>query len=595
MQSNAHIPCRQATCWSSSYRGGHEAPLQGRLWASTIIRAVTRIEIRDPSLPRWAPTERRGTKRRKARALTLAAGLTAFLVLVMLLYTLSLHNVVGDSDSATVVLEGQSMAGGDVMLHGWALSLDSFWTIDALFYMLVELVTGMRDFLLYFVPALMAALGIVVGAWMARDGRRGMPGVVAAATVVAVLGCPSHVLSVWFLQGPLHVGTALWCLIAFAGLRSGRLGWGWVVAVGFFAAGALGDLQMIALGIVPACAAGVVAMLRTRSWRSGLPTVSAAVVGLIVAWVVRELATAVGTFTVATSHPTASPSEMLTNVGRVATWGANLLGVGRGGFTSGGVPGALQGVHVLGLLAVMAGVVTAILSLVRGAISGRPLSETSSSAWRLDDLLVIAFIADLVVFIVLTSSNDPHFMRYLTAAVIFGAILAGRWIGRLAGGVESARHLRVGKAVFLAITAAFAAMLVLNVTAPSPSRTYTQLGRFLEAHHLHLGVGDYWSASITTVVSQGSVMVRPVVTTPKGKVVRYDRQSTSSWYVNQPFAFLVFNTARPWGGVDAATSAATFGPVARTYIVGTYRVLVWSHRITVSSFGFSPVPTAPSG
>ena len=299
---------------------------------------MTRIEIRDPSLTRWAPTESRGTKRRVARALTLAASLSAFLALVALLYTVSLHNVVGDSDSATVVLEGQSMAGGNVMLHGWALSLDSFWTIDALFYMLVELVTGMRDLLLYFVPALIAALVIVVGAWLARDGRRGMAGFAAAATVVALLGCPSHVLSVWFLQGPLHVGTALWCLIAFAGLRSGRWGWGWIVAVAFFAAGTLGDFQMIALGIVPACAAGLVAMLRTRTWRSGLPTVSAAVVSLMVAWVIRELATLVGTFAVATSHPTASPSEMLTNVGRVATWGANMLGVGRGGFTRGGVP-----------------------------------------------------------------------------------------------------------------------------------------------------------------------------------------------------------------------------------------------------------------
>ena len=205
---------------------------------------------------------------------------------------------------------------------------------------------------------------------------------------------------------------------------------------------------------------------------------------------------------------------------------------------------------------------------MRGAISGRPLSETSSRAWRLDDLLVVALIADLVVFIVLTSSNDPDFMRYLTAAVIFGAILAGRLIGRLVASVESAHHLRAAKAVFLAITAAFAAILVLNVTARSPSRTYAQLGQFLEAHHLHHGVGDYWSASITTVASQGSVMVRPVITTPKGKVVRYERQSTSNWYVDQPFAFLVFNTARPWGGIDEVTAAATFGPVARTYVVG---------------------------
>ncbi len=81
-----------------------------------------------------------------------------------------------------------------------------------------------------------------------------------------------------------------------------------------------------------------------------------------------------------------------------------------------------------------------------------------------------------------------------------------------------------------------------------------------------------------------------MITTPQGRVVRYGRQSTSSWYTNQSFQFLVFDSGRPWGGVDAATAAATFGPVTRTYVVGTYRVLVWSHPVRVSSIGFSPIP-----
>jgi len=231
----------------------------------------------------------------------------------------------------------------------------------------------------------------------------------------------------------------------------------------------------------------------------------------------------------------------------------------------------------------------AAVGLMSGAVRGSQSSDTSSGAWRLDDLLVTAFIADLVVFVVLTSSDDPDFRRYLTAAVIFGAILAGRLLGRLATAVKSPRPLRVGAVVGVLATAAFASGVGLNVAALAPSRTFTQLGQFLAAHHLHHGIGDYWSASITTVATQGSVTVRPVITTPQGKVVRYQRQSTSSWYVDHPFAFLVFDTARPWGGVESATASATFGPIARTYIVGTYRVLVWNHPITVSSVGFSPI------
>jgi hypothetical protein len=556
---------------------------------------VTSIAVRDVPLHRRSPLEGRRPKRRVARLLIWVGGLSGFVGLVALLYTVSLHNVVGNSDGATVILEGQSMTGGNVMLHGWALSLDSFWTIDALFYMVVEFVTGMREILINLVPAVIAAVTIVVGAWLARDGRRGAPGLVAGLVVVALLGFPSHVLSMFLLQGPLHVGTTLWCLIAFAGLRSGRFGWGWVVAVGMLAAGTLGDFQTVALGIVPVCVAGIVATLRTRSWRTGIPIVSAGLVSLVAAGILRLLASAIGTFTVATSHPTASLPGMVTNVGRVATWGAAMLGVGNGGFANGGVPAPLQAVHVLGLAAVVAGVGAAAISLVRGTITGSSRAEPSATGWRIDDLLIGAFVADLVVIVVLTSGNDLQFMHYLTAATVFGAILAGRLSGRLVAVTRSAPHRRVAGVAGVAVIAALAVGLGFNVTAPAPSRSFTQLGQFLEAHHLHHGIGDYWTASITTVATRGSVTIRPVITTPQGKIVRYGRQSTASWYEHQPFAFLVFNRARPWGGVDAATASATFGPVTRTYRVGTYQVLVWRDRVVVSSVGFSPIPPVPTG
>jgi hypothetical protein len=228
-------------------------------------------------------------------------------------------------------------------------------------------------------------------------------------------------------------------------------------------------------------------------------------------------------------------------------------------------------------------------------VRGDPSHQSPTGAWRLDDLLVIAFFADLVVFVFLTSSSDTGFMRYLTAAVIFGSVLAGRLMGRLVTTLKSRSLVRIGGAVGLAVTAAFAVGVGFAITAPAPNRTFNALGRFLEAHQLRNGIGDYWSASITTVATQGSVMLRPVITTPQGKVVRYQRQSDASWYSGQPFGFLVYNTARPWGGVDSDTASATFGPIDHTYVVGSYRVLVWSHPVSVSPTGFSPVAQLSMG
>jgi hypothetical protein len=544
--------------------------------------------------PVVSSSEVTGTKRARLRVVVLASAVAGFAALIALLYVLSSHAFVATSDGATVVLEGQAMGAGHVMLHGWSLSLDSFWSVDALFYLVTELVTGVRPMLLNLVPSIIAAIVIVVGALMARDGRRGTPGVAAVVSVVALLALPSHSLAVFFLQGPLHVGTVLWCLIAFWGLRSQRIGRGWVVAVVFLAAGTLGDAQIIVLGIVPTFAAGVVTMLRRRAWRSGLPEVGAAAAALVLAAVLRQIADALGTFTVDSTHPRASLAQVWTNIGHLVPWGATMLGVGQGPLGNGTAPLALKLVHVCGLAAVVVGVLVASVALVRGASGGRSSSSTAATAapapWSLDDLLVLAFFADLGVFVVVTSTNDPGYLRYLTGAVIFGSILAGRWVGRLTATITSVA-LRRGAAVFgVCVVAAFAASSGFAITGARPVQPAVALGQFLETHQLRHGIGDYWSASITTVSTAGAVTIRPVITTPKGRVVRYERQSARSWYTHQSFEFLVFNKAEPWGGVDATTAAATFGPVARTYVVGPYRVLTWPHPLEVSAQGFAPVP-----
>jgi hypothetical protein len=548
------------------------------------ITAATRLPTETPIV-----TGRLDADRSVPRVAWLIAAAAGFAVLVAVLYSASVQAGIADSDGATVVLQGQSMSAGHLTLHGWAMSLDSFWTVDALFYTLTVLVTGVQSSLPYLVPALIAAVVVVVGALLARDVRRGAPGVAAAATVVALLGLPSYVLSIFLLKGPWHIGTALWCLVAFAGLRRGRFGWGWVVAVVFLALGLLGDFQIVVLGLAPALAAGVVAMLRTRTWREGMPAASAPFGALLLAGVLRSLALIIGTFTIGAGNGTASRPQMRTNVGHVVTWSAHMFGVGVGpGLAQSPAPTALETVHALGLIAVIAGVVVATSGLIRGAVTGRPGPRDSTDGWRIDDLLVFAWFADMALFVVIAVSDDRSYSRYLTAAVIFGAVLAGRLVGRLAANVDSARLRRAGAVVGIAAIGAFAAALAINVTGPRPYRPYAGVGRFLAANQLHNGIGDYWSASVITVATNDVVKVRPVTADPSGRVVRYQKQSTDEWYARQQFEFLVFDAAKPWDGVDATSATRTFGPPAHTYRTGTYRVLVWSHPISVSENGFAP-------
>lgn len=531
--------------------------------------------------------------RRRARATVVVGAVLLTLVLWALLWAASVHAVAGNSDGATVVLEGKSLSSGHLTLGGWALSLDSFWSVDALVYTVAVAVAGVRAALLNAVPALIAVAVIALGAVLARERRTGGAGLAAVVTVVALLGLPSRGLATFWLQGPLHVGTMLWCLVAFAGLGRRRPGWRWwAVSVLFLAAGLLGDLQTLALGVLPVFLAGLVAMRRCRDRRAGYGQTGAAVAAVVLALVIHKAATVVGTFVIAKANPTTHLAQLVPNAIHIFSYGAGLLGLVAGPFSDGGVPLALRLAHVVGTAVLLAAVVLAAAQLVRAVVAppraapapGLTQASDLAEPWRLEDLLVLAFFGDLGLFVLLPLNNDLNYARYLTAAVITGSILAGRLVGRWAGQLPRLGKdatVRAAAVVGALVLAAYAVSFGITLVQPPVPRPARQLATFLARHRLDNGIGDYWSASLVTVESDAAVAVRPVVATSNGTIVRYQKQSSARWYVGQRFSFLVYDTAVPWGGVNAASARSSFGPPLHRYRVGTYRVLVWARALAV--------------
>ena len=515
-----------------------------------------------------------------ARISPLALALVGFLGLIALfalLVAATVHAVTANSDSATVALEGQSIAHGNLTLSGWSLSLDSFWTIDALFYALAGLAFGLNPDLVNLVPALLAVLVIALGAYLAGEGLAPKGALAAGSAVVVLLGLPSHALAFFFLQGPWHVGTALWCLVAFAALRDARLGWRPLLAAVFLAAGVLGDLQSVGLGVIPVALAGLVAMCRTRSWRAGAGYLVAAVGGVALALVVREVTTALGAFGYHESHHTASLAQMGHNLGHAASWSLSLLGVTGGPVGGPAVPLPYELAHLIGALAVLAAVVFGVVALLGGAWRG---TSQPAGPWRLDDLLVLACLGDLGTFEVLALSKNPAYARYLTAAVIFATVLAARMIGRRVAKLEPGTATRALAVLALVIAGCFAGEVALDLDGAAPAQPVSALDDFLVAHHLHHGIGDYWAASIVTLETHGAVTVRPIVANASGVLVRDGRQSDVSWYAGQRFAFLVYQRA-PYGRVAPRTIDYTFGAPARTYTIGKYYVALWDHPLVL--------------
>ena len=326
-----------------------------------------------PGTPAPPTAPRRVTRRGWLLALPGAA------VLLPWMYALTVHanSAAVNSDGATVILQGRAVASGNVLLHGWILSLDSWWTLDVVFYGLLTAVMGVRGDLLYAGPALIAGLVVIVGVVIARRGRRGAAAAAGMVTVAAVLALPTHTLATYLMCGPIHVSTVLYALVAFLGLRRNHFGWGWVMAVLLLAAGMLGDLQMVSYGVVPALVAGLAAAARRRSIRAGSAAVSAAVCSVALALVVRALVVALGGFSLGATNKTASAYQMVENVTRLSPVWGQFLGLGDSINGSGGVPFALQSVHIVlaGLLA--ATLVTGIVRLLRGVWHGTVASGSA--------------------------------------------------------------------------------------------------------------------------------------------------------------------------------------------------------------------------
>ena len=505
-------------------------------------------------------------------------------VLALVLDSVSARVYAGGSDRATAILEGQAMGSGNVLLHGWILTHDSFWTIDAFFYALAVRVVGLRPSLLNLEPAVAVAIAVVIGVLVASRGHRGGAATAGAATAVVLLAFPTYAMASFLLGGPDHVSTAVLALVAFVGLRRGRFDWRWAAAAAALAFGMVGDLLMVAYGIAPVLGAGLVSMLRRRDWRAGIAAVTASGAAFVASELVSRLAQAMGAFKSVDGVSVATFAQMLVNLRHVLSYGAGLVGFTYR-FDTGRVPVVLRDAHVVGALVIVACTLVAVANLVRGVICGRreaTASQLEAGHWWLDDVLVIAMAGSAVTFVVLAVNGVPG-ARYLVATVVFASVLSGRVVARAWRHLRSDQAIRAICVFGAAVSLCFAAGLGCTLAQPVATQSASTLASWLEVHHLRNGVGGYWTASITTVESRGAITVRPVWADPDGKLGRYMKLSSDTWYAGQRFQFLAYETPI-YQGVDSVAAAKTWGTPAHKYTVGDYHVLVWSVGIRVAPF-----------
>ncbi|MFG2040238.1 hypothetical protein [Dactylosporangium sp. NPDC048998] len=272
--------------------------------------------------------------------------------------------------------------------------------------------------------ALVAAPGAPLGRARLRRAVAGIArsGWLPVAIVVAFLLVPAPGVGYQtLLSSPNHTGSAVPLLLAWLLLdRARHRPWMPYAIAMVLAWGALGDPLVTFVGAAPLTAVSLLRALRRRRARgvdarlalAGPASVVLSHAGL---WLIER----VGGFHAPRPPIRLSPlSEWSERAGTVARMAGFLFGTNRPGVQGRWLEGALQAVHLPGLVLALAALSLTVVALARG------------TADRVDAVLAAAILCDIGAQIVSTLPIDRLATREIAPVLPMSAVLAARLVGR---------------------------------------------------------------------------------------------------------------------------------------------------------------------
>jgi hypothetical protein len=514
----------------------------------------------------------------------LVAGVALFLVYLRLSETYPLN-----SDSANILLMASDLLHGHLLLHGWYMSDVSFYPTELPQYALLESFLGLHMQTAHVAAAMTYTLTFLLAVLLARSGSTGRAALIRTLIAAGIMLAPQFGLGVFSLDLSVgHIGTAvpllvIWLLLDKAPprvyvpvLTAVLLAWAlvadpivYVVAIG-------------PLGVVTAARVIRGVITGRGRWASriaaqwyDLSLGAAAVVATGLAWVVNNLLSAMGGYTVNRLPFYLTPLHRLHN-DLPAAWkvlevfGANYAG--------------LSGVWLVLAFLHLASVAVVLWALAR-------------VAWRffgvslVDQVLAVAIVLNVALYLLTNASDEAA--HEVAIIVPFGAVLAARVLIRAVKGAAAqgttgaaassglSRRVRLaGLAAGIIVLAGYTAGLGYEISQPTVAPANTQLASWLLDHHLTYGLSGYWTSSSVTVESGGRVEVRALM---QFTMKRDLWMSNVAWYdPGTHYANFIVLDSRPgfmnhWE--PRALIGKYFGRPARTYHTGPYTVLVWNRNL----------------
>ena len=500
---------------------------------------------------------------------------------LFILYLLISRIVSYNSDDASIILEGQAVMRGNLIMRGWYVPADNFLTIDIPLYALGLLLGFSKSSLLQIIPSLLYTLVVIAGGYLASTLLQGRQRVWSVLAFLAIVAFPSFYMVRNILIGPIHVGTILFILLGLIAYRFYYLKENKRKKLAF--AGILlmtvlmivGDPFALVLFLLPILFTEVLQRLAKKrlAWREN-PMLLGILLAALLGFSIRQILEFAGLhLLLSAGFVLASPANMGGNFidgikGILLIFHANILS---------GNSFSLENIAiVINLLVVIA----LVYAMARWSI--RYLFSTTTAEAQVVSVLIWGSIGVFTAF-TLSTLGGSEGVRYLYPLLFFGGVICFAI-------THAFIHRYVLKfAIILALLANITIFAVNLFQAPNATQADIPLITLLKEHHWTQGLGAYWASTIVTVQSEEQIVVRPVIRCGNHVYPQYFL-SDEKWYNEanlQQANFIVYRyTDKPQAFYEA--SVQSFGMPDYQYNAGIYTVLAWNTPlITHMQAGYS--------
>jgi hypothetical protein len=513
-------------------------------------------------LPRHrAARERSSSSKSRAAAWYALAGIILFCGYLRLSSTYA-----ENSDMANILLMGQDLLHGNVLLRGWHMSDVSFYPTELVQYALLESVLGLHMTTAHVAAAMTYTMVVLLVVLLATDGASGPVALTRTLIAGGIMVAPQLSAGVYAVDLAVgHIGTSVPLLLGWLLVdRAGRHQWVPALTAVLLAWALVADPIVEIAGVAPlALVAGARfarQRLRRRPGARDAALACAAVAAYALAWAAQAVLRVLGGYVVSplpvhirslAELPAAAPG-----LWRVLDlFGADFHGM------RAGVPLILAVAHLVSVVLVIA-------ALGRCLRLGVPL---------VDQVLAVGIALNLALYLgTMASTEGAH---EIAIVLPYAAALAGRMLAPPRPGgkairdkADGRRRMSVRAVAGALLLCGYLAGLGYELTVPSSPPANSPLASWLAAHGFRSGLAAYWQASSVTVDTGNRVTVRAVT----GSLAPYLWMADTAWY--DPAAstpdFLILQ--RPSASALARLSKR-FGPAAHAYQVDGYTVLTW-HR-----------------